>query len=474
MSRKLRRVVIKEEFIELTGDFISAIILNQFLYWTDILQKSDEQLLEEKKRAEQNGKQINLSQRDGWIYKTAKQMLEEIMINTSEKTVERRIKDLVKAGFLESRNNPEYKWDRTMQYKVNLENVQAGLRKIGCSLEGYRLSDRNDTVTNGKDTVSDASVMMSDRTGHSVGTIPEITTEITTKITTKIHDDDEDNKGAVAPFSPRILHIGETELWVHDQIDKLYAHYFKAEANNEQIQFLLKQIDKGITVDGIAWAMRETRKRAKEWPYCMKVLENFGDIRTAEEAERRKQKRNQEEIIRSQEPVSEPETEETPPKRIPYKQIVDYLNEKTGKAFKSNRKATQQKIRARFNEGFTLEDFFTVIDKKVAQWLHDEEMCSYLRPDTLFSTKFESYLNEVVPSNKPAFQNAESKQAKKDGIPDHILEQLERQKATVSKESVFDPKNEAVSDQEYEKKLARMKELLKAIGEEPDNARTLS
>ena len=79
---------------------------------------------------------------------------------------------------------------------------------------------------------------------------------------------------------------------------------------------------------------------------------------------------------------------------IPFKEIVDYLNEVAGKRFKATNQETRKHIRARWNEGFTLDDFKTVIDVKSAQWLRDPKMSSFLRPETLFGTKFESYLNE--------------------------------------------------------------------------------
>ena len=44
-------------------------------------------------------------------------------------------------------------------------------------------------------------------------------------------------------------------------------------------------------------------------------------------------------------------------------------------------------------EGYTVEDFVAVIDKKCAEWLHDPKMRAYLRPETLFGSKFEGYLN---------------------------------------------------------------------------------
>lgn len=55
---------------------------------------------------------------------------------------------------------------------------------------------------------------------------------------------------------------------------------------------------------------------------------------------------------------------------------------------------TKDLIRARWKEGFTLEDMKKVIDLKTTEWLHDSHWRNYLRPDTLFGTKFESYLNQ--------------------------------------------------------------------------------
>lgn len=78
------------------------------------------------------------------------------------------------------------------------------------------------------------------------------------------------------------------------------------------------------------------------------------------------------------------------------KQIVDYLNLKTKSKFKYSSKTTQTKIIARLNEGYTLDDFIVVIDKKTDEWLEDSEFSKYLCPETLFGTKFEKYLNQKV------------------------------------------------------------------------------
>ncbi len=83
-----------------------------------------------------------------------------------------------------------------------------------------------------------------------------------------------------------------------------------------------------------------------------------------------------------------------------YGDVLDYLNKKTDKNYQSNSKSTKRLINARIKENFTLEDFKKVIDNKVASWKDDEKMNTYLRPSTLFGTKFESYLNEKPSQNK--------------------------------------------------------------------------
>lgn len=82
--------------------------------------------------------------------------------------------------------------------------------------------------------------------------------------------------------------------------------------------------------------------------------------------------------------------------------IIEYLNARLNTKYKATSKTTQKHINARLNEGFTVDDFKTVIDKKMAEW-KGTEMEQYLRPETLFGTKFESYLNATInkPANKP-------------------------------------------------------------------------
>ena len=69
---------------------------------------------------------------------------------------------------------------------------------------------------------------------------------------------------------------------------------------------------------------------------------------------------------------------------------------KSKKGFSPSAKVNQNLIKARMSEGFTVENFITVNEKKVKQWLHDPAMSKYLRPETLYGKKFDGYLNEVV------------------------------------------------------------------------------
>lgn len=81
-------------------------------------------------------------------------------------------------------------------------------------------------------------------------------------------------------------------------------------------------------------------------------------------------------------------------------EIVDYLNEVLGTNYKTSTAKTQSAISARLKEGFTVDDFKRVISSKVAEWRSNERMAKYLRPETLFGTKFESYLNACAFGSK--------------------------------------------------------------------------
>ena len=137
--KPLKRVVIKEELVELTGDFRPALILNQFIYWIERMYDTDKYILEEKERALKHEIEVSIDESKGWVYKTAEELNDELMIGVSVPTIRKYIKQLVEKGYLIQRRNPKYKWDKTMQYRVDLYKVQLDLGKMGYVLEGFKL-----------------------------------------------------------------------------------------------------------------------------------------------------------------------------------------------------------------------------------------------------------------------------------------------------------------------------------------------
>ena len=93
-----------------------------------------------------------------------------------------------------------------------------------------------------------------------------------------------------------------------------------------------------------------------------------------------------------------------------YSLVIDYLNKKANTNYRASTKNTQSFINARVKEGYTVEDFKKVIDSKSKEWLNTD-FEKYLRPATLFGTKFENYLNEAN-KKTPIAVGAENKNIK--------------------------------------------------------------
>lgn len=183
---KLKRAVIKEELVAITGDFMSALVLNQFIYWTERTRDIDAYIAEEKAR----DPNAVIEPTSGWIYKKADELAGELMVDVAHTTMRRYLKGLVDRGFLEQRHNPKHTWDRTWQYRVNMLEVQRQLLDHGFSLEGYQLQDIGASTTNNRPTSSDAHSKV--QNAHSIlqnahsnvrntRAIPETTPETTTE-----------------------------------------------------------------------------------------------------------------------------------------------------------------------------------------------------------------------------------------------------------------------------------------------------
>ncbi|MED1508985.1 phage replisome organizer N-terminal domain-containing protein [Bacillus proteolyticus] len=180
--------------------------------------------------------------------------------------------------------------------------------------------------------------------------------------------------------------------------------------------------EKHQNVDGLERVKQLNAERNKKYRERKKqqqlVLENKyedsdacvtsrDDTDIEEDKELDKDKELEENIISS--------SESDRPAPIPYQEILNYLNEKADKNFNHKAESHRKLIRARWNEGYTVENFKTVIDNKVSQWLgkfdrENKPLDQYLRPSTLFAQKhFDNYLNETV---KGENSNASSKKHK--------------------------------------------------------------
>ena len=82
--------------------------------------------------------------------------------------------------------------------------------------------------------------------------------------------------------------------------------------------------------------------------------------------------------------------------RIPYSEIIDYLNQQTGQALRPTTKLYRKLIRARWGEGYKLQDFKTVIDNKKKEW-QGTKFWNFMTPKTLFAP---SHFNEYLNANK--------------------------------------------------------------------------
>ena len=107
-------------------------------------------------------------------------------------------------------------------------------------------------------------------------------------------------------------------------------------------------------------------------------------------------------------------------------EVIDYLNTKTGSSYRATTEANIKPIRARLNDGFTVEDCKKVIDTKSGQWLNNPDMVKYLRPATLFSpSKFEGYLNEC--KGKPSIRGDSPPISEQEAFNRSISEAIQRQ-----------------------------------------------
>lgn len=108
--------------------------------------------------------------------------------------------------------------------------------------------------------------------------------------------------------------------------------------------------------------------------------------------------------------------------------IVTFLNSVTGSNYRSTTDKTRKLIAARLAEGFTVDDFKAVITKKAKEW-QGTDMAQYLRPETLFGTKFEGYLNqpEVKNNRRSPISRAEQERQEAINVVNELIAEYEEE-----------------------------------------------
>lgn len=122
--------LIRKELVALTDNHDKAVVLNQLLYWTERV-KDFELWLEEEKTFDSKNSALP---QHGWIYKTAKDLIKETLLCINRTTLRRYMAFLIQKGWVDERANPTNKWDKTLQYRVNLRKIQSDLSALGRTL----------------------------------------------------------------------------------------------------------------------------------------------------------------------------------------------------------------------------------------------------------------------------------------------------------------------------------------------------
>lgn len=185
-NKILKRAVIKEELVKLTGNFTLAITLNQLLYWSLKVKDKEKYIREEVDQKVS----LDKDKQYGWIYKTSEELSKEIMIG-SQTSVRRYLKELVKFEFIfERRNpNPKYKYDKTYQYRVNLNKIRMDLKNLGYELKDFEHYYNEKEYADKAQQQNEKSIIQNEHTNkyfafsetHNEAAIPEITSENTLK-----------------------------------------------------------------------------------------------------------------------------------------------------------------------------------------------------------------------------------------------------------------------------------------------------
>lgn len=230
-------VMIREDYLALCqhapDPHCAAALLNNMEYWTNIKLANHRQVEIENAIAANEG--APLIPDDGtWVYKTHEETQCDLLELFGRNKIVNNMAWLVSAGYLDTRANPRYKWDKTKQYSLNIETLQDAI----LNLPSFKTKRSNHAKLN-------------DGKGKSKRAIPESTTETTT----------EENKKSISPNGADTSDIPAKDIaafidtWLKVQ-DAIKPNAFKIAHNRDLAEAMIK---KGITPDDVAGYIRWRR-----------------------------------------------------------------------------------------------------------------------------------------------------------------------------------------------------------------------
>lgn len=294
--RKLKRAIIREEYVAITGDMVEAVMLNQFIYWTERMWEFDKLILDEAARCEAHAiEQDQTDLTNGWIWKKAVELGEEICSTDSEATINRKLNKLVEKGFLERRRSPKYKWDKTYQYRVDIKNIIIALHSEGYVFADYKYDINSFVATENQNDLSKPQIEGSETQNEIVQTQNE-------SVQNHFESFQTQNEGAIPEITDRdypneitSIEITPTEVVIDEgkinELMDLTCYEFDSNTckdifinhngNMENILFWYNQMNNNNSIRNRAAYLRESYRFTKPTPKKQKI-DNFNNFEQRE------------------------------------------------------------------------------------------------------------------------------------------------------------------------------------------------
>jgi hypothetical protein len=247
---QMKKAVLREDLMVVTKDLTQALVLGQMLYWTKTLDKVNDWLFEENKRlADADLPQHNYNY--GWIYKSAREMKEDLMNAFSEDAIGRAFAALTSKGILMKRNNPIVRYDRKLHYRVDLVLLRRLLKESGYDMTDFKL----ETIPQDAECIPQGAEWIP-RIAESIPQGAETITEIITE--NKIEIINKENNSSLISSKQPVSRTKDTRT------TEEFVEYLKKTYDWVDIDIELKRID--------AWLARpanrgrnKTRRFVENW-----------------------------------------------------------------------------------------------------------------------------------------------------------------------------------------------------------------